>query len=525
MKGIMVSIGIAAAVLTLGGCLATKEIKTPADLYALDGIGPLRALTVDSVLYTFDRFRFTDSTLSGKGVAERNGEEEPFEETLPFSRIVFLEGRALNFWKSAWVIPAAVIAAGGLASALQDPSSFTMHRPYGGSSCPYIYSFDGKEYRLDAEAFGTSVSNAFEAETYSVLPSLAADRKRLSIRIANERPETHVINRVRLFAADAGTASRAVLDTENRLWALRHPASPVCANDHSGRNVRGELSANDRLYWASDLAHIDAFSGFRDEIELEFDLPERAREGTLVIDAVNTDLVTEAYHAAGAVLGDASLLFYQALEHDPALQQEIRAWIADCSLRIERWEDGEWKEAGRLAPEASLAPFARAIRLGGLDSKGGRIRLRLTTLTDVWKIDAVSLDCSAARPLPLQALEMISARTADESDCSGAISLADSVYKAILPPDRIEASFSAHNASGMQHPIFVLAAQGYLYEWLPSAEHAAPSIVPASLSRSGRVGLLTLLIAQKDLFLPAVYAEWARHDRKSARNEGGLAFP
>jgi len=507
---------ILVAALIGSGCFATYELKTKADLQQREGQGPIRALTVDSILYTLETFSFTDSLLSGRGTQKQNGLTAQFQGSIPFSHIVFIEGLETSFWKTVWVVPMVAGVIGGLLTVMTEHPQFTISRP-SGSSCPYVYAFDGTQFKLEAEAFGTSISKALEAQTFSLLPSLVPVDGHPTVRISNERPETHLLNSVNLLVADARGASTVVLDIDNVLWPLPHAVPPAAARDHSGKDILSDLVKKDNRYWKSDLARAAPFSGFRDKLEVQFDIPQGTSEATLVVQAINTELITEVYRTVGAVLGDATLSFYQALERDPELQRIIREWIRECNLRIEVANDTNWKEVGMMLPEANVVPFSRAIRIGNLGGLQGPLRVRLSSLTEVWRIDAVSVDFSIVQPLPLHPLEMVSVSASDKMNWESAIKSSDSSYAVILPPNYLDITFDSAPTLGMQRPVYVFAAQGYLYEWLPTQTEPFSSVFSEATTGGDRVAMFKLLIERRDLFLPPIYAGW----RKAAEQDNG----
>jgi hypothetical protein len=416
--------------------------------------------------------------------------------------------------KGVWVLPALVGVVSSVSQALSHSSSFEIRRPVGGSSCPSIYAFDGKGYKLEAEAFGTSISRAFEAQTFSLLPSLTSGNGTLNVRVANERPETHVINSAHLFAADARDARSVVLDVDNVLWPLNGATPPTAARDHSGNDVLNDIRAVDGKYWQSDLANTTPFSGFHDRLEMQFDLPSNASEAMLVVRAINTELITEVYRSVGSLLGDETLKFYYAMEHDSQLQSRIRGWIHESSLAVEVWDGIEWKEIGRIQPEATAVAFSRALRISGLQNHSGQLRLRLSSLTDAWRIDAVLLDCSPIKPIAMRPLSMTTARASDGRDCSKAIARDDLEYALVLPPDHLDIAFDPEPTRGMQKPVYVFAAQGYLYEWFPASPMASSSVGSPAPTNFDRVALLKLLIQDRNLFLPPLYAAWEKNREK-----------
>ena len=500
------------SIVSLSGCFSSRQVKTYSELNELEGAGPIRVLTVDTLLYTFKSFTFNDSSITGIGEVHRGESTSIFNGTLPFSNVLFIEHLSVSFWKGAYMIPLSAGIAYGLATTLGKESKFDIYSA--GSSCPFIYSFDGTKYHLEAEAFGTSVSTALEAQTFSVLHSLKPEDGMLKVRISNERPETHLLNSVHLYAADASDGTSVVLDVDNNLWSLSHTSAPMEASNSSGKDVLTELSQTDGTCWKSDLSHTSAFSGFRDEIDLEF---QEQRDGTdvlLVVNAINTDLITEVYRSVGALLGDATLQFYHALEHDAELQKKLRAWILDCSLRIEIADGTEWKVVGVLPPEANVTPFSRAIRLRNITTTNGKLRIRLSSLTDVWRIDAVQIADAGFRLLELHPLELRACIASDGSSRAEEIARADSSYALILPPEYIDLTFDGGKTNVMRNPVYVIAAQGYLYEWFPDAKENSLFSVPTAFTADNRIALLKSLIAQKDIFLPPLYAQWKKESNR-----------
>ena len=128
------------------GCTATYQTTKRSELQEMNGRGPVRALTVDSVLYTFVTFSFSETELSGRGTTTRNGQTSAFEGSLPFMNIAFIERTETSIWKGVWVFPMVAGIVPYFVKLGQDPPRFDITRP--SHSCPYIYAFDGTEYKL-----------------------------------------------------------------------------------------------------------------------------------------------------------------------------------------------------------------------------------------------------------------------------------------------------------------------------------------------------------------------------------------
>ena len=464
----------------------------------------IRALTTDSTVFTFDKFSFTDSTLTGNGNQKKKGSSESFDTTLAFSNIIFIERLKTNNWKIVWLIPAAIAVGSGI-SYLSQPTEFDIRRPVEGS-CPYIYSFDGSNYALEGEAFSTSISKAFESESYHILSHPKSSDHRVNIQIRNERPETHLINKVSLYAVDLQKAKYAVLDTENKVWPVHHAIPPESAFEQS-QDIRNLIAIKDGIYWKPALSDIGPGSNFKDELQVQFEIPYVASDATLIIHAINTNLISELFRMTGALLGDEALQFYNALDQDPKLKSIVKKGIDRSSLKIEVKDHGVWKSVGAILPEATKIPFTRAIRLKNLTK--GTLKIRLSSLKDVWHIDSISLDYSKVKELTKYPLELKKVNsTQPASYLKEKISSNDSLYEIILPPNQLDISFDTTPADDMQSPEYLLGVRGYMLEWLPNRKDQSIVKKISVYNETDRIKLLKDLIQDEDLVLPMIYEKW-----------------
>lgn len=489
--------------LVLTGCYTSRSVIRYGELVsASNNNEPIRVLTVDSTLHTFTSYTYTDSTLMGSGSRDQDGVKKSYRDTLTYNEIVFVERLSENNWKALWMIPMSAIVVGG-AFALLQPSEFEIWRTEGGS-CPYLYSYDGSKYVLEAEAFSTAISKALETETYHVLPSLKQTGDQLKVRIANERPETHLFNRINLYAVEAGKASSVVLDIQNNAWPVYNEISPQDGWTASGKRIVSLVAQKDEVFWQSELDEVYLGAGFRDTLDLEFKLHQENTSATLIVDAINSDLINEVYAAAGVIIGEESLMFYHALENEPALQQYFKKWIEKSSLLVEVQHGEEWVRAGHILPEANEVSFRRALRLEDLkvDTSSG-LRIRLSSMMDVWQIDAVTMDTTMVTPLEKQVLDQKSMKASNGNPMmEEAIRSSDFLYALLMPPDHMEIIYEPGPAQEMQKPVYILSAQGYLYEWFPKVEN---TFAHETMNEIDRVELLPLFSEWESTFLYAIY--------------------
>jgi hypothetical protein len=159
-----------------------------------------------------------------------------------------------------------------------------------GSSCPVLFSWNGKEYEFIADMIGSGVVGHWvapgerdvpDSDEYVKVPAKSAQLKNgmLSFRFMEPMEETVYLDQVRLLAVDHPTNievnpnERFVSNPpfpEFRVIATEHASLPVGAWDDRGRNVLPLISKRDRQY-VTGFEELP-FAGFAKLHWLELDL-------------------------------------------------------------------------------------------------------------------------------------------------------------------------------------------------------------------------------------------------------------
>ena len=482
--------------LMLGGCSVTTEFKTYKDLHESSARN-IRVMARDSSLYELSRYAVIDSALEGSGQRILHGDRSLFNGRLPLSDLVYIQAQEFSLFRT--ILSAGVI---GMTAALGisagEHHGLSVWRA--GGSCPYVYAWNGDRFALQGEVFGTAFGKALETETRCMLPAAMEQADAVIVRLTDERPETHYVNCARLFAIVAPEGSTVVLDAENRAWSIVHPLAPL--------QSAAELSKKDGIWWQSDLGGTDVGGDFRDFIELTLPHPKGAATGSLVIHAINTQLINAVYEIVFGYLGDQSLAFLHQVENDPQLISTLQGWIRECALSVEVWKERGWMSGGMIPPEANDVPFSKIVRIDVTAGEEETIRVRLSSLADTWRIDAVEVDWTPTLPLETHSLHMRSAFHSTQGAVSECLREADGNYARVLPGERIDMEFDAFHSPAGRKISYALGARGYLYEWLPDAP--ATEHVPATFASFGpdRVAVVNRLIRHREAFLSIVYARW-----------------
>jgi len=242
-------------------------------------------------------------------------------------------------------------------------------------------------------------------------------------------------------------------------------------------------------------------------MELAFPMPKHPAGGSLIVHAINTQLINAVYDIVFRYLGDQSLLFLYEVEHNQELIARLKEWIAECSLTVEVWKGDRWVGTGMIPPEANEVPFSKIARINGAEMQGEELRVRLTSLADVWEIDAVEIDWTASAPLKASVQPMLAACHSVTGPNRSAVQGTDNDYSLMLPGERIDMEFSGRPPSGNGKVFYFLKAGGYLYEWLPEKQAEGLPLLLASLNVD-RVQTTCNLVRHRDAFLGLVFERW-----------------
>ncbi len=452
-------------------------------------------------------YTVTDSGVIGRGSRRSHELIEPFDGSIPFSDMVYIETESIAGFRTILAVGAVAFVAGSVISIVTESaaSGFTVqdqthlfdprHVPSsGGHSCPTLYSWNGSAYSLEGEAFGVAWGKALEMTTCTLLPSLIPDKGLLLVQVRNERPETHYHNQLTLLSAEVPRRTLAVQ------WTRKTDSSPSHGRCGQSLHVR-RRALQSGLRWQIVMACIGSHHS-----------PARTRvvhsgmssicgsclcrmrgKGTLAVSAINTDIFSAVLSQVSAVLGDATLEFIHALENDHEVIRQMQSWQEECALRVMVRSGDHWREAGRILPEANTVPFTRAVPLN-LSGIGDTVDIRLECLADVWRIDAV---CAGSHTTVDHTVEQ-GARNDVSQQAPGRTSLHSSRSRderriAVLPSQTIDIISPALPARLKTARVYALEATGYLHEWMPSRRNTPDPLFLAS--GSDRITYLKMLLA------------------------------
>jgi hypothetical protein len=366
---------------------------------------------------------------------------------------------------TALSVPATVIgtAAGMLAAAGLFVALF--------GSCPTIYSESGGEYHLEAEAFSYSIAPLFEARGADVLRARPGPDGVLTLEVRNEALETHYINHLEVLEVRHRAGEVVVPDPLGRAVALSRFVEPTSIVDRAGRDLRAMLSRPEAVF-ETDPRTLDraAPGDYHDHIDLTLPAPPGADSVAVVFRMRNSLLSTVLFYdvmLAGSGARALDWLGEDLQQIGPAL--ELGQWFASrMGLRVSVWEDGAYREVGRI-PEPGPIAWKQVAAVVPVPA-GETMRVRLSFVADGWRIDELRVAASVARPAErtVVAARVVDAEGNDDPEALAAVRDSDDRYLQTTAGQRFTIDFDVGDAADGEGRTYLLASQGYYIEWMRS---------------------------------------------------------
>lgn len=335
-------------------------------------------------------------------------------------------------------------------------------------SCPTVYTTAAGGETLEAELFSYSIAPLFEMRDVDGIAAAATPDGMVRLEVRNEALETHYINHLELIEVRHSDRERVVPDERGRPVALGDAAPPVRATDRGGRDVRRLVAAADGQAFGSDPARLaTAVEGdFHDHVDLTF--PGAATDqAALVLTLRNSLLNTVLFYDVMLGSGARAVEWLGSDMEEIGRAAEMGAWYSEAmGIRASVLDGGAWREAGRIP---DVGPIAwKTVAVTFRPPPGDSIRIRLSFLTDGYRLDAALLALEAREPegRPTGPVLVVGTDGAAAVEALGSLAEPDHRYVTTGPGDRFEVTFDVGPEPVDGARSFLLSSQGYYIEWV-----------------------------------------------------------
>jgi len=334
-------------------------------------------------------------------------------------------------------------------------------------SCPFVYSFDGEEYVLDAEPYGGSVCAGLERADWIGLDSLVPVDGRYRLLLTNELEEVEHVDELKLVVVDHPADVTVFPEVSGRMRTIASAAAPQSARDAGGRDVLPLLGAKDGTFWLGRVEgrDPDRIEDLKEELILEFAKPAGAKSAKLVANAWTTRWGSQAIKplltARGRELGS---YFDRVDAGGPALLSLLN-WFAGeemYNLQVRVETTAGWKTRALVHGGGPFIAKDKVYELDLRDVPGDTVRITLTPAAGFWMIDRLAVDFSEDETVRVTEIAAVSASDASGRNIGAELEADDNSFF-VIPKGSRPATLEfavPPEAPGMARAVF-LKARGY----------------------------------------------------------------
>lgn len=313
-------------------------------------------------------------------------------------------------------------------------------------SSPLVYSWDGRNWRLDSGTFAGAITEAAARTDVDNLVYAATESGELRLKLTNELKETDYVDALAVLAVDHERDVGIAPDATGAVHTVGPLVSPLHATDFVGRDALEAVRSADGRSWESVATGRDTAraADIRDGVELVFLRPQGQDHPRLVVDGQNTAWVPEMLSEFVSMHGPATQAWYDSLDSRPAQVRQLATMMArEGFLTVSLWTAQGWVSQGYLpAPGPELSK--RQVQVLDLSLiRGDTVRLRLESAPAFWLLDLVAIDFSPERSIHIDTLRPERAVDLGGRDVLPLISAVDGGHWKIETGDAAELRFSA----------------------------------------------------------------------------------
>lgn len=302
-------------------------------------------------------------------------------------------------------------------------------------SCPFIYSFDGQQYRFDGEPYGGSVCEGLERTDYCRLDYLRPVNGEYKLMLTNEVDETQYTDEFKLCVFDHPAGTRVVPDAAGRFYTIRDPLSPVRATDKKGRDIQRWISRTDDLFWESGIHPHDTVDpgSLRDTLTLTFPKPAANASGKFVVSASNTLWGSQMLKRYLNLWGDQVDTWYHNLTNADTLAL-YGAWQEReevFRMQVKVWANNQWVTRGEILGGGPFMTEERVVPLSLDGVSGDSVKICLCPPAGFWQLNSFAMDYSSDESYDRRELAASSMVGHDNTDLRRILDSTDHRYYAM----------------------------------------------------------------------------------------------
>jgi hypothetical protein len=290
------------------------------------------------------------------------------------------------------------------------------------SSCPFVYAYDGENYRFYGEMFGGAISQNMQRDDYMPIPGLKAQNDLFKMKITNELKERQYTDVAELLFFEHPKGVSILFDKNGTYHTIKDARKPLTALSDRGNNLMRWVSEKDSMtydFQDESKENLD-FSA----INLNFSKPRNADNAKLVLTLKNSLWMDYIFGKFIEQFGEGYAAFAEKQKTVPADRK--RQWSADQGMlmAVKVKTRSGWKVIDHLNMVGPLAQRDIVVPLDLKEIKEEILEVRLECGYHFWEIDYAAIDYS--KDLQLEQKTIKPSEATDENGSSVLSSLMES---------------------------------------------------------------------------------------------------
>jgi hypothetical protein len=292
-----------------------------------------------------------------------------------------------------------VVLYGGVAvvAALLTIGVATAPEPPPTKSCPFIYSFDGKNYVFDAEPYGGAICQSLKRAEWCGLEHIKEINGQYRVLVANELDETQYTDELKVVIVDHPKGTKVAPDISGKIHSILHPLIPVRAVDGKGNDILAVVSKKDEKFWQTRVTekNPDKKEDLKDELIFEFPKPADAKKVKLLVNACTSLWGSQVAKKFLELYGNNLDQWYKEVNNFGPAYQRIMKWYFNeelylLQIRVET--KSGWKSKGTIFGGGPFISEDKVYAIDISDVPGDTLRIKITPPATFWMIDYLSVD-------------------------------------------------------------------------------------------------------------------------------------
>jgi len=401
----------------------------------------------------------------------------------------------MSILASLGVVAGVILGGLGLVAALKE-------------SCPFVYSFDGKEFIFDAEPYGGATCQGLQRTEWVELEHLKNDKGIYRVRLTNEVEETQYTDEFKLVVADHDPGVKVAPDENGIMHTFGDPQPPLHAVDQNNRDILPYVAKTDWISWeteSDDLANM-AGPSTKGELLFEFAKPAGAAMAKVLFNGRNTLWASQMVKRYLELHGQNIASCYAALNRKGMAYEMTKKWnleeeLYQLQIRVET-QNG-WETRGVFTGGGPFISEDKAYIIDLAGVPGEALRIRLTPPAAFWAINSIAVDYSADNLVQVRYLAAVEALDDSGRDIRAVLNSTDQNYY-VMPQKGMRADLAfavPPRQPGKERTVFAKVG-GYYDIHMEALGDPQTTVLSRFLSEpgfAGRYGLDEYLQWKKEL--------------------------